>query len=465
MMPRGFFAIEGATPRETGVMYRNVLRIAWPAALEGALMSVISAIDTIMVGTLGPAAIAAVGLTAQPRMLIQVAAQALCVGTMAITARRRGAGDDLGARSCMHQSMQLITILGILISIAGAVFSTPIMRLAGANDETIAASSGYFRVISVGFLANCWQLCICAGFRALGKTGITLVTHLTANLLNVVLNYLLIGGKFGFPALGVRGAAIATCVGTVTAGMISLWFAGKKNSYFRYRLWRVVPFEKETVKALGRIGLASASESVFLRAGFLITQKIVAGIGTNAFAAYQIVSQVSSLSFTLGDGVAAAGVALVGQSLGAKEKNRARQYVKCTRMVGFAVSVILMLIIAFSSRALPRLFTRDLDVIRVSQLSFMVMTVGLLPQNGRVIYAGCLRGAGDVKYVAMCSLLGVAILRPLLTYLFCYPVHQLLPALRLVEAGPWAAYVIDAFFRNALLSRRVRQGKWVNIRL
>lgn len=457
--------IPGADAEKQKTFYRSTVRIALPATAEGALMSIISAVDTMMVGTLGPAAITAVGLTAQPRMILLVMAQALCVGTTAIIARRKGAGDDEGARRCLSQSMALITLVGLLITLLGVVYARPLMALSGANEETLDMSATYFAIIAASFLPNCWQLCICAAFRAIGQTKLTFATHMLSNLINVCLNYLLIGGNFGFPRMGVAGAALATTIGTVAASVVALTFALKPRRYFGYKPFKMPRFDQATMQGLISIGAASMSESVFLRAGFWILQKIIAGIGTNAFASYQIVSQVTTLSFTVGDGIAAAGVALVGQSLGAKRKDEAERYVCAARKVGYAASGVLMVLLAVFSGTLPHLFTDHPAVIAAARISFMVVVLGIIPHNGRVIYAGCLRGAGDVKYVAACSFIGVAVLRPLLTWVFCFPLHSALPALRLMETGPWWAYVCDSFVRNALLTVRIRRGTWKDIRL
>ena len=94
-----------------GTMYKKVLTIAWPAALEGLLMTLMNSFDTMMVGTLGSAAIASVGLCAQPRMIMLLVAQSLCTGTTAVVARRKGAGNHEAALSCMKQSLVVITSL------------------------------------------------------------------------------------------------------------------------------------------------------------------------------------------------------------------------------------------------------------------------------------------------------------------------------------------------------------------
>lgn len=443
-------------------LYKKTLAIAWPSTVEGSLMSIIGSVDTMMVGTLGAASIAAVGLTSQPRMIMLVLAQAVCIGTTALCARRKGADDQEAANSCLSQSLAIITVIGILMTLIGFFGAEWLVTLGGANEDTLELSTTYFKVISLAFLPSCWQLCICAAMRAIGKTRVTMVTNITANLVNVCLNYVLINGKLGFPALGVKGAAIATATGTVTASIICIVVVLRKGGYYRLRLPK---FDRVTLSGLFRVGSSSMVETVCLRAGFLMLARLIAGIGTNAFAAYQIVSQVTSLSFTLGDGVSTAGTSLVGQSLGAKRKDLAMAHAGVAYRIGIMVSLGLMLVITLFSRQIALLFTTDEEIIRGVTMSLYVVIFAMIPQNGRVILSGALRGAGDVKFVAVCALLSVTLLRPTLTYLFCYPIAAMLPNLQIAVMAPWIAFLIDSVVRERLMNRRIKQGKWLDIKL
>lgn len=445
-------------------LYKQSIGIAWPAVVEGALLSIINSVDTMMVGTLGPAAIASVGLCGQPRMILMVFVQALCVGTTAVTARRKGAGDQKSANSCLAMSMLIVTGLGLLMALLGFTFAGGLLHFAGANEDTQQLSTNYFRIICLGFPLNCWLMCICAAMRAIGKTRITMVTNVTANLVNVCGNYCLIGGHFGFPALGVRGAAIATVFGTFVATCIGFVMVLKPGGYLKLRFARGT-FEKTTLKSLLSVGSSSILESVFLRIGFFINQKLVAGLGTETMAAYQIISQVSGLSFTVGDGIAAAGTSLVGQSLGAKRKDLARAHVKISRRLSVFSSVVLMLLIFFLRRQLAELFTDEESVILGASAGFLAVAAGMIPQNGRIVYSGCLRGAGDVKFVALVSLISVAVFRPFATWLLCYPLQSVIPGLMLAFTGPWIAFIFDSFIREGLMGARLKKGKWAQIKL
>lgn len=443
-------------------LYKRCISIAWPSTVEGALMSVIGSMDTMMVGKIGTAAIAAVGLTNQPRMILLILAQALCVGTTSICARRKGANNREGANSCLSQSLAIITVFGIMMTLLGYFGAPWLMRLAGANEDTIDMSIVYFQTISKGMLFNSWSLCICAAFRAIGQTRITMVTNITANIVNVVLNYILINGKLGFPVMGVKGAAVATLISMIISCCISVFFLLHRDGYYK----PVVPkFDRDTVNGLAKVGGSSIMESAALRIGFLITSRLIAKTGTNSFAAYQIVSQISSLSFTLGDGISTAATSLIGQSLGANDKNLAMINARIANKLGTVVAVGLMIFIFLFGRPLAVLFTDNEEVIYGVIISFYVLIIGIIPQNGRVISSGCLRGAGDVKYVAISALLSVTILRPALTYLFCNVINSWAPGLYFYVMGPWIAFVVDAFFRNIFLKARINKSVWLDYKL
>ena len=446
-------------------MYGQLIRIAWPAALEGLLLTLMNSFDTMMVGRLGPAAIASVGLCSQPRMILLLVAQALCVGTTAVIARRKGEGRQDAAVSCLKQSLVIITGIGIAMMLGGYFGAEFLVRLAGASEETVTNATIYFRIISLAFVFNCWALCICAAKRGIGQTKVTMTVNMTANIVNVFLNYCLIQGHFGFPALGVKGAAIATATGTFVSFILAAFTVAEKGDYLSLRPFGSFAFDKTTVTSLLHVGGGTIAESVFLRVGFLINGRLIAGVSTAAYATNQIVMQVSGLTFTVGDGTASACTSLVGQSLGAGKKNKAKLYVYAVRVIAVVISLMIMTFTFFGRRFLPALFTDDPEIIHAASICFVVLIFAMIAQNFRCVLAGCLRGAGDVKYVAIVSLVSVLILRPLMTYLFCYPLNAMFPNLMLGFIGPWLSFDIDAFVRASMLMVRVNKGKWVNIKL
>jgi len=140
-------------------------------------------------------------------------------------------------------------------------------------------------------------------------------------------------------------------------------------------------------------------------------------------------------------------------------------YAQVAYRVGQIAAVILMVFITIFSRQIALLFTADEEIIWNVSLSLYVVILSMMPQNGRVTQAGALRGAGDVKFVAACALWSVALLRPILTYLFCYPLAAMIPQWDIAVVAPWVAFLIDAIVRDRLMARRLKQAKWLNIKL
>ena len=439
-------------------LYRQSLSIAWPSTVEGALLSIISSVDTMMVGTLGAAAIASVGLTSQPRMILLICAQALCVGTTALCARRKGANNPEGANSCLAQSLGVVTALGLLMMLMGYFGADWFMRLAGANEDTLEMSVAYFRIISLGIPLNCWSLCICAALRAIGHTRITMVSNMIANLVNVCLNYLLINGHFGFPKLGVQGAAIATVIGTVAACCMSIFSLTNHDRFLYFRVVKKIGFDKRSLESLANLGSSTLAEQIFLRIGFLTYSAIVARLGTNAFAAHQVGMNILSISFSFGDGLSVAAVALVGQSLGEKRPDLAKIYGGICQRLGVCFASILCVIFLTCSSPIFRLFSDDAEVLGYGAFLMRMISLIIFMQITQVIYTGCLRGGGDTKFTAFVSLISVAMIRPFSGWLFCYPLNMGL-------LGAWLGLTVDQLMRLTLSYLRFKSGKWTRYKI
>ncbi|MBQ2434134.1 MAG: MATE family efflux transporter, partial [Clostridia bacterium] len=321
---------EGEAP-ETGSLYSRALKIALPATIEGALLSIIGSIDSMMVGGIGPEALTAVGLTNQPRMILLILTQALCVGTTALIARRKGEGRRDVANQTMRTSILIIMALSIVMTVVGLTFSRPLMRLAGAKADTIDDAETYFRIITLVIPFNALSMAICAAQRGTGNTKITMYVNIVSNLVNVLLNWLLINGVWIFPRLEVKGAAIATAAGIAVGcllALVSIFFSDRDHAFLHLSLrddWR---FNKPAAKAVVKVGGNSMLEQIALRIGFFLYARLVAQLGTQAYASHVVCMQFLNLSFTFADGIGVASTSLVGQMLGKERPDLSHIYGK-----------------------------------------------------------------------------------------------------------------------------------------
>ena len=450
--------IRGELPSAKGA-YGKCLSIAWPSAIESVLVALVSSVDTMMVSSLGPKAISAVGVTAQPRMLMMTGILSLNMGVTAVVARRRGEGDMEGASKTLKQALLINLILGAVMLALSCLLTAPIMRLAGAQAEYIADSVKYFRIIMSGQFFACIGMTINAAQRGCGNTKVSMRSNVTANLVNIVFNYFLINGKWFFPKLGITGAAIATAIGHMTAFFMALYSVahphkGELNIIYGER-WG---FDKKTLGSIIKVASGAFTEQLSLRAGLFAFSSIIARLGTIQFATHQISMSFTQLIFSFADGLGIASSSLVGQGLGMKRPDLSTVYGKigqrCSMLIGFTLSLLLVLF----RRPLYGLFTDDAEVIALGmKLCYFVALVCMI-QTSQIVISGCLRGAGDSRYVAVTSLVSIGTFRVGLSYLLCYP-------LGIGVYGAWIGFLVDQCTRLILNYIRFHRGGWTRIEL
>ena len=441
-----------------GTLYREAFSLAWPTVVESVLVSLVSAFDSMMVGVLGPEAIAAVGITVQPRFLFLSVIVALNVGVTAVVARRAGEGDMEGAQKCLRQATALSAIFSILLATAAILLAKPLLTLAGAGPDIIDDSMAYFRIVNGGLFFTAVSLTINAAQRGIGNTRISMITNVSANGVNLVFNYLLIGGNLGFPRLGVAGAAIATDIGFFVGFLLSLRSVVSRHTHLPIHLRRRIHFDRRTLSGIWKVGSGSLAEQIFLRIGFLAYAAVVANLGTLVLAAHQICLNILNLSFAVGDGFGSATTALVGHSLGQKRSDLAVVNTRVVQRMAFGSSILVFLLFVLGHTQLAELFTRDAEVSPMTAVPIMIMAVVTFFQTSALVLSGCLRGAGDSAFVAFSSVISVTLVRPGLGFLFCYPLGGGL-------IGAWFALLVDQFLRFAFSFGRFLSGRWKNIRI
>ena len=210
----GNFRPEGDLPTRREIVKRTIT-IAWPAVLESFLIALVAFVDNIMVSGLGTYAITAVGLTTQPKFLAFAFLIALNVATSALVARRRGEGDQLAANRVLKQVLVIMLVMVAVLTVIFTTFARQLILFMGAKPDTVEHATAYFRIVMGFSIFQLTSMTINAAQRGTGNTKIAMRTNMISNGVNIVFNYLLIEGHFGFPALCVRGAAIATVIGSV----------------------------------------------------------------------------------------------------------------------------------------------------------------------------------------------------------------------------------------------------------
>lgn len=438
----------------------ETIGMAWPAVVESFFTAFVGLVDSYMVSGLGSNAVAAVGLTTQPKFMGLSLFFALNVSVSALVARRRGEDRKEDANRILISALLFIVMAAAVISTLLVTFSGGILRFCGSNADTHESAMIYFRIIMGGMIFNCIQMGINAAQRGAGNTRITMRTNVTSNLVNIVFNYLLIGGNFGFPALGIKGAAIATVLGTVVASIMSVLSLFEKDCFVSipYIIRNKIRPAVSAFQSLIKVGYSVFFEQMLMRIGFMATSIMAAKMGTAQMAAHQVGMNIMSLSFSFGDGLQATAVALIGRSLGQAREDLAKEYGRTCRMLGLCISVCLAFFYFFGGKILMSAFFSEKEIVKIGVGITRIIILVVIFQVSQVIYMGCLRGAGDTGYTAMASIISVTIIRTAFSYLCGY-------MLGFGINGVWMGILADQVSRFFFGSIRFKQGKWTKIKI
>lgn len=436
------------------------INMAWPAIVESFFSAFAGLIDSLMVSALGASSVAAVGLTTQPKFLGLAFFFALNVSISALVARRRGEKRQEDANRILCTAVLFIIGMAIILSLFFVCAADDIIRLCGSTAETHDAAVQYYQIIMGGMIFNCIQMGINSAQRGAGNTKITMRTNVTSNVINIIGNYLLIEGHFGFPALGIKGAALATVFGTVVAAVMSVLSLMKADGFISIPYIfknKILPSFTSLINLL-KVGYSVFFEQVLMRIGFMLTAIMAANQGTDAMAAHQVGMNILGLSFSFGDGLQATAVALIGRSLGEKNEELAKEYGRTCRMLGAVIAVCVAIIYFFGAETLMKLFFEEEHIVKIGVNIMYVALVVVIFQIQQVIYMGCLRGAGDTLYTAIASAVSVTLIRTIGSYscgyLFGWGI-----------VGIWMGVLADQISRYLFGSIRFKQGKWTKIQI
>ncbi len=438
--------------------YGTALKMALPSMSEALLVALVSLVDTMMVSSVGTEAIAAVALCTQPRFVIITPVLALNVAVTSIVARRKGESDAISAGHCLRQGILISLVVSILAAVLTMIFRWEILWFVGAQADTIEQANLYLEYILLGIPAFCVSATICAAQRGAGFTRVTMRVNVVANLVNIFFNYLLIEGKFGFPRLEIKGAAIATSLGWTVGLFLALYSVSDREHFLTIRTKEGWRFEKKTLQPMFQVASGAFVEQAFMRVGLVTYSRLVAGLGTMMLAANTIGMNIVSMSFSIGDGLGVCAASLVGQNLGKKRPDLADMYGKVCSRIAAVICSIIFIFFVLRGRWIFSLFSDEPAIVQVSEAIMIIISITTMGQAIQLVYMGSLRGAGDTRYTAVVSMLCLMILRPGLAWILAYPAQMGL-------IGAWLGFLADQYLRLLLTYLRFKGGKWMKIRL
>ena len=453
-------------------MNKVTIKLALPSIMEMFLHTLLGIADTAMVGVLGGYAIAAISITDNPLMLIIAVFGALSVGTTALVARFIGAKNYTNAENTILQSLFLSGIMAFVFTGLGLLLSNTIVKLMGAEPEVFPYAVKYMRIVLLGLPGLIITFIMSGALRGSGDTRTPMVVNGISNILNIIGNFLLIfesrtvslslpflenNIKLFMPGagFGVTGAAIATTTGRYIATFLILriLFSSKGKYNLDFRDFKI---DKDIIRRIFKIGLPAAGEQLLFRSAQLAFFRIVASLGTVMIAAHKITITAESLSFMPGWGFALAATTLVGQYLGANDKDNAKVGGYTAGYMSVTIMSVLGILFFFFPEFFIRIFTDDPEISYYAVICLRIVAVAQPFLAVAMVFAGALRGAGDTKTVLIATGLTSWVIRVGLGYFLAITLGYGL-------VGAWIAMVLDFAIRGITFLLLFKKGNWQNI--
>jgi putative MATE family efflux protein len=450
--PKG---IDFSKPR---LLWRSILVLAVPIALQMLLQSFIGMSDVIMVGNLGPAAIAAVGLAAKIHFLLIVLMSGLGTGCSVLIAQYLGARDMTRSQAVLSATLLVGTVVVLPLVLIFGFTSHALIGLINPDPEVVLLTAQYMTITAPILLIMQWIVIYESALRAQGLTGVPLLGGVVAALINVLLNYALINGNWGFPALGVAGAAWATVFArSIQLGVVLAWVYFKRHPFAPTKSRLALGCEKQLITRFIWFSLPLIANYAIWAIGNTTYHFVTGFAGTEALAVMGVIVPVESAFFALFVGLANACAVLIGRELGAGNNDNAMRLHKFFDRLTIFLLLFFCTLLWFSRPWLVGVF----DQLDEKSAQLMMDTLGVfcvlvaLKMFNMMRIIGVIRAGGDNRFTLVVDTLVMwgfglplyiaAVIFTDLSFIYLYALMFVEDALKFIP-----------------VIRRIKSRKWMN---
>jgi putative MATE family efflux protein len=401
---------------------RKIFKMMIPITLEGLLQTTAGFISSAMIGRLDKVALSSQLLGVRISMIIWALCRGLSMGASVLVSQAFGAEKKDQMKEIIWQLLLSSFLFTLTFSVITAVFAPELIGILSDRPEIIENGSLYLRIAIWGMPFFGLMIVTNAVLQAMSNARVPMMLTTGMNIINIITGYALIFGNFGFPKLGLIGAASATMTAYTLSGIFAVTYLVRKNGvlsgYFRLRMVRL---KKDLLKKIYGLGIPASFESVSWSVSSVILSFILLKMGDTVYAAHNLGISAEAISYTPAFGFSIVSATFIGQSLGSRNPVNARNFFRQTVKGSILItSFSVFLLLAFPAYIMS-LLTDKQDVIEFGVIYLMLMALVQIPQNLSGVIYGALRGAGFVKttmFIATSGLWGVRVVSCFIAYYF-----------------------------------------------
>lgn len=376
---------------------KTVLMIAVPLMLQQLIVSSVNLIDNLMVGQLGDMALSGVSMANRFYMIVWAGVNGMIASSVIYLSQYNGANDTNHMKQSFRFMIVSSYILCIALFIIAFFFPEMVIAFFIKDVEVIRLGSAYLKIAAISYLPSVISLCIASAFRALGETKKPLYISVISVLTNAVFNYFLIFGVFGFPKLGVVGAAIATLIARSVEALIYLWMLKVSDMPFKTKVSNLFTFDFELAKRITIRAFPLCVNEIMWSFGMSTLVRSYSHRGLVVNTAYSMSSTISDLFFVLFGGMATASTVLIGTPLGANKLEEAKE--NAYKLLGFSLILagVILVLMFVTSYVAPYFYNVSMEAKHLSAnfLRIMALFFVLYMFNTSIYFI--LRAGGDTK--------------------------------------------------------------------
>ncbi|MFT6276250.1 MAG: putative MATE family efflux protein [Halioglobus sp.] len=434
---------------------KRVWRLAWPNILSNLLFTTVGFLHIKIVAELGNSAVAAVTTGHRVFFLVQAIFMGLSIASTAMVARHWGAQQQKQAELVAWTSLVISLALAAIIAIPVLTIPYNIAGLFGLTHDTTLLAADFIFYLGIFTVFSTASMMLSTALRATGDVKTPLYFLFVSSTLNIIFSYLLAFGVGPLPKMGVAGVALGG--GTATMLVSCLFALSWWRGNFQLKAPKLLMPDRVIAKQLLSIGAPAIIEQAVIQLAFLAFFAIIAGYGTEAFAAYGIGISLVSFSLVVGFGFGVATATIVGQQLGAGNPDMAIAAAWRSVRMAMVAMVTLSVLLSWFAKELAEFMIDDPEVVHLTVIFIYMIAFSQPIMACEFTLAGALRGAGDTRFPLIATFCGIILGRLIPATIFTY--------LGFSVYWIFGVMIVDYIIKASLLLYRFQSKKWLNVRL